>query len=119
PPAVANGVVYVGSEAHKLYAFSAAGTTNCSGTPKTCTPLWTAATGNAIYSAPAVAGGVVYVGSLDNKLYAFSAAGTTNCSGSPKTCTPLWTAAAAGGQSSPAVANGVVYNGNGGQMYAF
>ena len=65
-PAVANGVVYVGSGDDKLYAFKAAG---C-GQP-TCLPLWTATTGGEIYSSPAVANGVVYVGSLDDKLYAF------------------------------------------------
>ena len=45
-PAVANGTVYVGSWGSKLYAFDAAGSTNCSttATGKTCTPLWTAAT---------------------------------------------------------------------------
>jgi hypothetical protein len=70
-PAVANGVVYVGSEDTKLYAFDAAGTTNCSGTPKTCNPLFTAATGGGVDSSPAVANSVVYVGSGDHKLYAF------------------------------------------------
>src|SRR5437867_3875286 len=70
-PAVAGGVVYVGSLDGKLYAFSASGSTNCSGTPKTCTPLWTGATGNFVVSSPAVASGVVYVGSNDDKLYAF------------------------------------------------
>jgi outer membrane protein assembly factor BamB len=122
-PAVANGVVYFGSGDGNLYAFSAAGTTGCSGTPKTCKPLWTGATGNSISSTPAVAGGVAYIASLDGNLYAFSAAGTTGCSGTPKTCKPLWTAAKAGGESplspAPAVANGVVYAGSDGQLYAF
>jgi outer membrane protein assembly factor BamB len=121
-PTVANGVVYFGSGLGELYAFSAAaGSTHCSGTPpnKTCTPLWTAATGNGISSAPAVAGGVAYVSSGDGNLYAFSATGTSGCSGTPKVCEPLWTAAGAGGQSSPAVANGVVYNGAAGRVYAF
>ena len=122
--AVAGGVVYYGSGDGKLYAFSAAaGAAHCSGTPKTCNPLWTGATGNGISSTPAVAGGVAYIGSLDGNLYAFSAAGTTGCSGTPKTCKPLWTAAGAGGvpplSPSPAVANGVVYAGSNGQLYAF
>jgi outer membrane protein assembly factor BamB len=130
-PSVANGVVYIGS-AGKLYAFSAAaGSTNCitTGTPpaKTCTPLWTGATGNAVFSSPAVANGVVYVGSEDKKLYAFSAAaGSTNCitTGTPpvKTCTPLWTGATTGliVDSSPAVANGLVYVGSFDyKLYAF
>ena len=45
-PVVANGVVYVAgnyTDQNELYAFSAAGTTGCSGTPKICKPLWTAA----------------------------------------------------------------------------
>src|SRR5205823_9213817 len=124
-PAVANGVVYVGSQDGKLYAFDAAGTTNCSGTPKTCYPLWTAANSTAISdavnSSPAVANGTVYVGFNDFKLYAFDAAGTTNCSGTPKTCSPLWTATTGGAvYSSPAVANGTVYVGSyDTKMYAF
>jgi len=123
---VANGVVYVGSAPGKLYAFSAAGTTGCSGTPpaRTCAPLWTGATGGQIYySSPAVAGGVVYVAATDGKLYAFRAAGTTGCSGTPKTYAPLWTAAIAGGgtvgQSSPVVAGAVVYVSAGSTLYAF
>jgi hypothetical protein len=49
-PALANGVVYVGSgyPDHKLYAFDTAGNTNCSGSPKTCAPLWTATTGGVV-----------------------------------------------------------------------
>ncbi len=127
-PAVANGVVYVGSEDGVLYAFSAAGTTGCSGTPRTCKPLWTATTRGAIESSPAVVNGVVYVGSDDTKLYAFSAAGTTGCSGTRKRCKPLWTGTTGAtggpiGYSSPAVANGMVYVGagasGGGKLYAF
>jgi outer membrane protein assembly factor BamB len=120
-PGVANGIVYVGSNDSKLYAFDATGSVNCSGTPKTCAPLWTAATGGQLFSSPAIANGVTYVGSLDFKLYAFDAAGNTNCSGSPKTCAPLWTATT-GGQvfSSPAVANGVVYVGSDdSKLYAY
>jgi outer membrane protein assembly factor BamB len=103
-PAVKNGVVYVGScclgaVPHKLYAFDAAGTTNCSGSPKVCAPLWTATTGGDVPSSPTVSGNVVYVASDDRKLYAFDAAGTTNCSGSPKTCAPLWTAETFGNQN--------------------
>jgi outer membrane protein assembly factor BamB len=110
--AVANSVVYIGSEDHNLYAFDAAGNTNCSGSPKTCTPLWTAPTGGNVDSSPAVVNGVVYVGADDHNLHAFDAAGNTNCSGSPKTCAPLWTAPIGGIGVvfwSPAVANGVVY----------
>src|SRR5207248_602056 len=72
-PAVAGGVVYVGSFDHKLYAFDAAGgNATCTGVAqaRTCSPLWTAdAGGFVISSSPAVAGGVVYVGSENGKLY--------------------------------------------------
>ena len=128
-PAVANGVVYIGSYDHKLYAFDAAGgAANCTGTApnRTCSPLWTAATGASIYSSPAVANGVVYVASINNKLYALDAAGgAANCTGSApnRTCTPLWTSGSLSGNppSSPAIANGVVYIGSGnyGKLYAF
>ena len=118
-PTVANDVVYIGSDNNKLYAFDATGTTNCSGTPKTCAPLWTAATGGAVFSPPVVANGVVYVGSEDHKVYVFDAAGNTNCSGTPKTCTPLWTATTGGAvEANLAVANGILYVGSQ-VLYAF
>jgi serine/threonine protein kinase len=60
-PAVVNGVVYVGSGDHSLYALDA-GTGN---------KLWSYATGGSIGSSPAVVNGVVYVGSNDGKVYAF------------------------------------------------
>jgi outer membrane protein assembly factor BamB len=65
-PAVANGVVYVGSSDKKLSAFKADGCGQVR-----CGALWTAETGGSVYSSPAVANGVVYVGSFDKKLYAF------------------------------------------------
>ena len=89
----------VGSLDHNLYAYDAAGVTKCSGTPKICSPLWTASTGNQVWSSPAVVNGVVYIGSGDGNLYAFDAAGITNCSGTPKKCAPLWTARTGGGSS--------------------
>jgi outer membrane protein assembly factor BamB len=109
-PAVANGMVYIGSYNGKLYAFDATGVTGCSGSPKTCSPLWTGATGGNIdSSSPAVANGVVYIGSHDQKLYAFG----TGCNSGGRTCSPLWTAdTGAGIDSSPAVANGLVYVGS-------
>jgi len=127
-PAIANGVLYIANQT--LYAFDAAGSASCSGTPKVCAPLWTAATANyPTYSAPAVADGTVYVGSWGSKLYAFNAAGSTNCSttATGKTCTPLWTAATPSGTATPsgiggtpAVANGVVYTVSGsGTLSAF
>jgi hypothetical protein len=106
-PAVANGVVYVGSDDDKLYAFDAAGVTRCSG--GTCLPLWTGGTAGQVMSSPAVANGVVYVGSNDDKLYAFG----VGCAGGGGSCSPLWSATTGGAvESSPAVANGVVYVGS-------
>ncbi|MEI7827417.1 MAG: PQQ-binding-like beta-propeller repeat protein, partial [Euryarchaeota archaeon] len=63
-PAIANGVVYVGSNDNKVYAFNAA----------TGAKKWSYTTGNDVSSSPAVANGVVYVGSNDNKVYALNAA---------------------------------------------
>ena len=56
---MADGVVYVGSDDGKVYAFNAS----------TGATLWTAATGLAVESSPAVSDGVVYVGSEDDNLY--------------------------------------------------
>jgi outer membrane protein assembly factor BamB len=109
-PTVANGVVYLADG--PLFAFDAAGTTNCSGTPVVCSPLWTTATNGITYAAPAVAGGEVYVGSWNGNVYAYDAGGATNCSGAAeaRTCAPLWTGATGGSTGgTPAVANGVVY----------
>jgi eukaryotic-like serine/threonine-protein kinase len=114
-PAVAGGVVYIGSTdpfGGGFDAFDAAGVTNCSGTPKTCTPLWSATTGSFDESSPTVANGEVYVDSDGLTLYAFDAAGVTNCSGTPKKCDPLWTSATKTAISGPAVANGVLYVGS-------
>jgi hypothetical protein len=56
-------VVYAAASSGALDAFSAAGTTGCSGSPLVCTPLWTSPAGTSIaYSSPAVVNGMVYVG---------------------------------------------------------
>ena len=67
-------MVYAGSNG-QLYAFSAAGTTGCSGTPKTCTPLWATgtSTNGATYASPAVANGMVYEGQWSGPNSPFSA----------------------------------------------
>ena len=61
-PAVAGGVVYVGSNDGSLYAINAV----------TGKKLWSYYTGVGVYSSPAVSAGVVYVGSDVGKVYAFS-----------------------------------------------
>jgi hypothetical protein len=113
-PAVAGGVLYVGTQFNGLLAFSAAGT-GCSGTPVTCNPLWTGTIPSQAVTSPAVASGVVYTTAGDGKLYAFRAAG---CGASA--CNPLWTGAiSSNSQSAPTVAGGVVYVTSGSDLYAF
>jgi outer membrane protein assembly factor BamB len=93
-PAVADGLVYVGTDDDYLYALDAL----------TGAQLWSYKTGWVVRSSPAVANGVVYVGSYDDNVYALNA--TTGAL--------LWTFAT-GDQvdSSPAVVDGVVYIGSG------
>lgn len=66
--AVANGLVYFGSD--EVYAYDASGVTTCTGTPKTCAPLWsTEATTTSDPTHPVsltVAYGNVYVGASGN-----------------------------------------------------
>ncbi len=63
-PAVANGVVYVGSSDQNVYALNAS----------TGALLWKYTTGGQIdHSSPAVTNGVVYVGSFDGNVYALNA----------------------------------------------
>lgn len=91
-PAVANGVVYFGSNDHKLYALDAA----------TGQKRWEFQVGSWVESSPAVVNGVVYFGSNDGFVYALDAI----------TGQKLWafeTPYAV--KSSPAVAGNVVYIG--------
>ncbi len=117
-PAVANGVVYIGGGGSPggIAAFSANGTTGCSGTPVVCQPLWAGNAGSTAITAPAVVKGVVYVGA-NTHLDAFSTAG---CGAA--TCQPQWQGTLANFVSaSPAVAGGVAYvvTGGDGTLYAF
>ena len=121
-PIVANGVVYIGSEDGKLYAYKATG---C-GTAKECQPLWfSEPAGGKIDSAPAIIDGKVYIGSMDRRLYVYNASG---CGRPP--CAPLWISKAIGepGEpmdnfaitTSPVVADGIVYvTSHDGKLYAY
>ena len=92
-PAVAGGMLYVGSYDGKLCALDAV----------TGRSVWSAVTSGYIYSSPALANGVAYVGSMDNWFYAFDSA----------TGQMLWRAfTGAVNSSSPAVSDGVVYIGS-------
>jgi outer membrane protein assembly factor BamB len=91
-PAVVNGVVYVGSNANKLYALNASNGSL----------LWTFTTSGPVVSSPAVVNGQVYFGSQDGNVYAVNDNGAFSW---------LYTT---GGQvnSTPTVANGIVYIGS-------
>ena len=100
---MAEGVVFVGSNDSKLYAFDTA----------TGTRRWATRLGGVVFSSPAVANGVVYVGASDGRLYALR---TSNGR-------VLWSAPV-GDEiiSSPTVSNGMVYVGtydNAGKVVAF
>jgi len=115
-PAVAIGEVYA-LLGNSLKAYDAAGVTNCSGTPKVCTPLWSGT--NVINdTSPVVAGGVVFIGSGGTGVYGYNAGG---CGG--LSCVPLWTARVTGrlAQGSPAVSDGRVYVASSGtyKVYAY
>jgi outer membrane protein assembly factor BamB len=130
-PAIANGVVYVGSDDGNVYALNARtgaklwnSTSGGTSSPAvvngavyvgggsdvyalnatTGAKLWNYATGGYVSSSPAVSNGVVYVGSNDHNVYALNA--TTGAK--------LWnyTTGSYVTLSSPAVANGVVYVGS-------
>jgi outer membrane protein assembly factor BamB len=100
-PALANGVIYVGSQDNNLYALNA----------RTGAVLWNYTTGGAIDSSPAVANGVAYVGSGDGYVYALNAS----------TGALLWSfATGAAVESSPTIANGTLYVGSDdNNLYAF
>lgn len=71
-PAVANGVVYIGSMDNNLYAVNA----------KTGAGIWQFKTGGWVESTPAIANGIVYFGSDDKNLYALGQASSAQSSSS-------------------------------------
>jgi M6 family metalloprotease-like protein len=99
-PAIADGVVYVGSYDGKVYALDTSTGRN----------LWNSTLGGILSSSPAVVNNVVFIGCSDGKVYALDAL----------TGTVLWTSITGGDvQSSPAIADGVVYVGScDGKVYA-
>lgn len=99
-PAVYDGVVYVGSGDHNVYALSA----------RSGAVRWKFVTGNVVHASPAVDDGVVYIGSWDRYFYALNA----------RTGALLWKFATGddrtiynqvGIAGSAAIAKGVVYFG--------
>jgi outer membrane protein assembly factor BamB len=110
-PTVVDGFVYFGTAQGQLLAFA----DECGGSE--CLPAWRLDLGESILNTPAVVNGVLYVGTASplGKLHAFDVAACAAGS-----CSPLWTAKVGVGESSPTVANGVVYVGSQfGGVYAF
>ena len=91
-PTVVNGVLYIGSWDHKIYALNA----------DTGSKLWSYATPDRVCSQPAVVGGVVYVGSYGATFLALDAGSGAK----------LWSYIAGDSVFGASVANGVVYVGS-------
>ena len=96
-----------------IAAFDAIRTTNCSGSPKVCTPLRSYTGESPCLGGPVVAGKVLYTTSMSDPrggLSASDATGASNCSGTPVVCSPLFTDTSGSAvYGDPAVANGLVY----------
>ena len=119
-PAVVGDLVYIASSDGTLWAWHRDG---C-GQSLCLKPVWRSEPLGQIIDSPTVADGIVYIGSQTNthsnngKLNAFSAAGCGHA-----VCAPLWQGDAGKDailESSPTVADGVVYVGAfDGRLYAF
>jgi len=99
-PAVADNVVYIGSNDGDVYALNAS-----SGTT-----VWTYATGGEVRSSPAIVAGAVYFGSMDHNVYAVNAS----------TGSLIWSFVTGNAtDASPAVVGGILYVGSlDGNVYA-
>jgi len=92
-PAVADNIVYVGSNDNNIYALDAA----------TGTVVWNYTTGGDVVSSPAVADDIVFAGSYDKKMYALNATSGAH----------LWSYITLDKVvSSPAVSDGAIYFGS-------
>jgi len=113
-PVVAGGMVYAPGS-RRVHVFDARGEVGCSGTPVSCTPIWSTAPdagpdGYAVTAA--VTGGRLYVDKGD-RIDTYDATGSIGCGGAPKTCGARWSYPGNGnlGFSAIAIANGVLYSG--------
>jgi outer membrane protein assembly factor BamB len=98
-PAVANGVVYIGSHNGYVYALDA----------RTGAKLWEYLTDGHVASSPAVGDGVVFIGSENGTMYALKA----------RTGKLLWSHGIAfDAFSEPTLADGIVYIGSGDPDYS-
>lgn len=99
-PAIANDVVYIGSEDKNIYAINA----------HLGTRIWKYQTNDNVSATPSIANGIVYVGSVDKNIYALSAENGEF----------IWKYLTDGPiYDSSIVANGIVYTGSSdGNIYA-
>jgi phospholipase C len=98
-PAAAYNEIFVGADDGSIHAWS---TFPCASPP--CSPSWTGQTPAAVRTSLAVADGVLYASSVDGTLSAFTARGLSPIIQVAGSTAPL---------SSPAVANGGIYVGDG------
>lgn len=98
-PAVAHGMVYIGSNDHNIYALDAV----------TGNKIWNYTTNGDIRSSPAVSNNMVYVCSHDGYLYAFNAFNGSK----------IWQYQGGGYSSSPAIYDGKLYVVFHRSLYAF
>ena len=118
-PLVSHGVLYIAKSQGVLAAYDATGVGGCSGTPKTCVPLWTGDGPGPSSVTPAITRGFVVVGG-NGVIAAYDAAGTTGCSGTPKTCVPIWTATFGSNNGSIQVSGDRIYvTGGSGPVLAY
>ena len=108
--------------------FDAAGVTNCSGTPKRCTPIGRLLTGFGTQRVSATAG-LVFVSAARTqetpgpRVLVFDLAGVNGCTGTPSACQPLKSLPLPDSFGFPygiSVANGIVaVAGDGGAVHVF
>jgi hypothetical protein len=86
-PAVTSTAVVV-TDGDTLSAYSANGSTGCSGAPRVCAPLWSASGQGAPLVSPYRE--EIVVRTAGNGIAAYDSKGIDHCGGTPKVCTPLW-----------------------------
>lgn len=75
-----------------IYAYDLLGASGCGGSPKSCSPRWTATLPGSDYIVGATLGGDRLYVITDLGLSVFDASTKTGCSGTPKVCSALWRA---------------------------
>ena len=92
------GVLFVIGHSVRASAYDLAGVTGCSGTPKTCVPMWYYDGGGAM-----MARASQFFTAFQGHLGSYDARGVNGCSGTPKVCEPQWSTS---GLPGPSVVDG-------------